>query len=100
MFYGNNTREVWRDAKLLGGLDELEFHRPKVKHRIYNIYNVFSRLRRDTEDGKPIKYNDIIQSIDVVNYEPDKAAEVIQAADDHYLKLCAEKFKRMNPNGR
>lgn len=96
MFYENNTQEAWRDAKFLGGLDELEAARPKVKPRIYQLYSVFSRLRRDADDMKPIKSDQIFNACAVLNYEQDKAVQVIQAADDYYLKLCADKIKRMN----
>ena len=96
MFHENNTRETWIDAKFLGGLDDLEAARPKVKPRIYQLYGIFSSLRRDAEDMKPIKSDAVYQAAAVLNYEQDKAVKVIQAADDHYLKLCADKIKRMN----
>ena len=96
MFYENNTREAWLDAKALGGLDELEANRPKVKPRIYQLYSVFNRLRREADEMKPIKSDAIFNAAAVLNYEQDKAVKVIQAADDHYLKMCADKIKRMN----
>lgn len=100
MFFENNTHEAWRDAKQLGGLEELEAARPKVKPRIYAMYNLFSKLRREADELKPIRAALILDDVTVLSYEPDKALAVIQAADDHYLKLCADKIKRMNANGR
>jgi len=85
---------------MLGGLDDLESARPKVKPRIYQLYSIFNRLRRDADDMKPIKSDVIFNAAAVLNYEQDKAVRVIQSADDHYLKMCADKIKRMNSNGR
>jgi hypothetical protein len=81
---------------MLGGLDDLEAQRPKVKPRIYQLYSIFNRLRRDADEMKPIKADAIFQASAVLNYEQDKAVRVVQAADDHYLKMCADKIKRMN----
>ncbi len=100
MFFENNTRETWLDAKYLGGLDELEANRPKVKKRIYDLYNCFASCLRDADEMRPIKSDAILKAVSVLNYEPDKAVKVIQSADDHYRKLYAEKLKRMNSNGR
>ncbi len=96
MFYDNNTQEAWNDAKDLGGLDELEAVRPKVKKRVWRIYNVFSELRRETPHQEKIKRKYIEKAAKILDYEIDKAIEVIQAADDYYSKLCTDKIKRMN----
>jgi hypothetical protein len=95
VFYENNTYETWRDAKDLGGLDELEANRPKVKPIVSQMYSLFSELRRETPEKEKIKRKDIEKAVNVLNYEIDKAIEVIQAADDYYMKLVFEKLKRM-----
>lgn len=95
MFHENNTHETWKDAKKLGALDQLEAARPKVKPLIYAFYDAFSSLRREAEDMKILKRCDIEKAIETIYYEQDKAVEIIQKADDYYLKLCAAKIKRM-----
>jgi hypothetical protein len=96
VFYENNTQEAWIDAKDLGGLDELESMRPKATNQVMELYRIFSMLRRECIDMNRIKSADIETLAKSINYEPDKAIIVIQAADDHFLKLCADKIKRMN----
>jgi len=96
VFNENNTYETWKDAKKLGALDKLEAARPKVKALIYEFYNEFNSLRREAEDMKILKRCDIERAIETIYYEQDKAVEIIQKADDYYLKLCAAKIKRMN----
>lgn len=96
MFYDNNTQETWNDAKYLGGLEELEAARPKSNKRVWQLYNLFSELRRETAENCKIKKAEIEQSAKALEYETDKAVQVIRSADDHYFKLCADKIKRMN----
>jgi hypothetical protein len=96
VFFENSTREAWMDAKALGGLDELEASKPKVSDNVWSLYSVYSQCRRDAEGMNRIKYDDFYAKASVLRYETDMAVSVLQAADDHYLKLCADKLKRMN----
>lgn len=95
MFYENNTRETWQDAKDLGGLDELEAGRPVAKPVVWALYGVYSDSRREGDELKPIKAAVFEKACkNALSYETDLAVKVLQSADDHYLKLCVEKIKR------
>lgn len=96
MFYERNTQEYWLDAKDLGGLDEWEKEQPKVKQIVWELYNAFSILRAEASEKQIIKRLDIENQVKNLNYETDKAVFVIKEADAHYLKLWAEKIRRMN----
>lgn len=96
MFYENNTHEAWCDAKALGCLDELIKAEPKPPARVYAMYNALMVLRRDTEAEHRVPYKDLYEAARFIDYEQDKAVQVMQAADDHFLHLCAEKIKRLN----
>lgn len=89
---------MWRDAKKLGYLEQFEASRPVVKPVIYALYDAFSSLRREAKEMKYIKRKEIEKAVESIYYEQDKAIEIIQKADNHYLALCAAKLKRMNAN--
>jgi len=95
VFYEQNTQETWRDAKDLGAIDELLAAEPKPPARIYEMYNALMMLRRDVEAGARVKTKDLYEAAALIEYETDKAVQVMQAADDYFLQLCAEKIKRL-----
>lgn len=96
MFYENNTHEAWCDAKALGCLDELMAGEPNPPARIYAMYNTLMRLRRDVSAEHRVPQKELYEAARLIDYEPDKAVQVMQAADDNFLHLCAEKIKRLN----
>jgi len=78
----------------LGGLDRYYENEPKVKPRVTALYNAFISCRRDAKENRPIKLKHLYKAAEVLDYEQDMAVMVMQAADNHYLKLCIEKMKR------
>lgn len=64
---------------------------------MWALYDVYSQCLRESEHMKPIKAALLYEAAGVLNYERDKAVKVLQSADDHYLKLCADKIKRNAP---
>lgn len=73
----------------------MEAHRPQPKHRVWALYEVFSACIRETKHMTPVKASVFSKAAAVLNYENDIAVKLLQSADDFYLKLCAEKTKRM-----
>lgn len=63
---------------------------------MWELYNAFSILRAEAVEKQIIKREEIEKEVANLNYEKDKAVFVIKEADAHYLKLWAEKIRRMN----
>lgn len=96
MFNEYNTQETWQLYKSLGGLKELEKHKPIVSNIVWELYSIFSECRCDLKRDEIITTKIIEENAHQINFEMDKIIQVIKSADKHYLKLCIDKEKRNN----
>lgn len=85
----------------MGYLEEHEESTPKPKRAIvWQLYGIYLDCRREGKELERIKAKTFYKAAEHLNYETDKAVKVLQSADDHYLKLYADKLKRAHKNGR
>lgn len=82
------------------GQEDLFFElKPKLDPVNEKIFYTFYDLRREVEPGKRIKAVDIKEAISSLPIEEDYGLLILQAVDDFYLELYANRLKALQKTG-